>query len=319
MAEKDVSEKALISLNDVFADIVNGLLFQGRQIVREDMLTDASAYSTYDDLGMQRYQERDVAKYLVLDNGERTRVRIAFLGIENQTGYDPDMVIRTLNYDAAAYRAELDQEDRYPVITLVLYFGDRPWGKNKTLFDSVEIEEEYRPYVNDYRINLFEIAFLPEESVRWFHSDFKIVVDYFIHVRKDPDYRPKDPVRFQHTYELLLLMAALTHDHRFVDVMEGDDEGGVLDRMESILERAEIRGRAEGEALGRAEGEALGRAEGEARGRAEGEALGRIEGRLSVLTSLAKKGLLSLENAAKEADLSPEEFLKKMAELEQKV
>ena len=123
MAEKDVSEKALISLNDVFADIVNGLLFQGRQIVREDMLTDASAYSTYDDLGMQRYQERDVAKYLVLDNGERTRVRIAFLGIENQTGYDPDMVIRTLNYDAAAYRAELDQEVRYPVITLVLYFG----------------------------------------------------------------------------------------------------------------------------------------------------------------------------------------------------
>ena len=43
-----------------FADIVNGLLFQGRQILCEDMLTDASAFSTYDDLGTQRYQERDI-------------------------------------------------------------------------------------------------------------------------------------------------------------------------------------------------------------------------------------------------------------------
>ena len=33
MAEKDVTEKILESYNDVFADIVNVLLFGGRQVV----------------------------------------------------------------------------------------------------------------------------------------------------------------------------------------------------------------------------------------------------------------------------------------------
>ena len=36
MAEKDVIEKSLECYNDVFADIVNGLLFNGRKIVKED-------------------------------------------------------------------------------------------------------------------------------------------------------------------------------------------------------------------------------------------------------------------------------------------
>ena len=52
-------------------------------------------------------------------------------------------------------------------------------------------------------------------------------------------------------------------------------------------------------------------AKGEAKGRMEG----RVEGELSTLANLVKKGLLSLSNAAKEMDLTPEEFQKKVAEL----
>ena len=73
-------------------------------------------------------QERDVAKYWIRgEKGERVRVRVAFLGIENQTKYDKDMALRVIGYDGAAYRAELSVEDRYPVLTIVLYFGDQPW------------------------------------------------------------------------------------------------------------------------------------------------------------------------------------------------
>lgn len=35
MAEKDVAEKTLEAYNDVFADIVNVLLFQGRHFVTQ--------------------------------------------------------------------------------------------------------------------------------------------------------------------------------------------------------------------------------------------------------------------------------------------
>ena len=40
MAEKDISEKILESYNDVFADIVNVLLFNGEQVVDPSDLTD---------------------------------------------------------------------------------------------------------------------------------------------------------------------------------------------------------------------------------------------------------------------------------------
>lgn len=36
MAEKDISEKTLKSFNGVFVDIVNGLLFQGEQVIFPD-------------------------------------------------------------------------------------------------------------------------------------------------------------------------------------------------------------------------------------------------------------------------------------------
>ena len=154
------------------------------------------------------------------------------------------MPLRVIGYDGAAYRAELSQEDRYPVITLVLYFGDEPWGKNRTLYDVIDIPEAFRPFVSDYKINVFEISHLPEEVVERFHSDFRIVADYFVHRRTDPDYRPKDPARFRHVDEVLKLMAALTGDERFIEILVG--EGGKPKDMCEVLDRAEARGEARG-------------------------------------------------------------------------
>ena len=152
------------------------------------------------------------------------------------------MALRVIGYDGAAYRTQLSQKNRYPVISLILYFGDKPWGKSRSLYDAIEVPEEFRPFVNDYKINVFEIAHLPEETISYFHSDFKIVVDYFVHRRNDPDYRPKNPDKFQHVDELLKMMAAITHDDRFVEAMEG---GKPRDMCE-LLDRVEEKGRQEG-------------------------------------------------------------------------
>lgn len=93
--------------------------------------------------------------------------------------------------------------------------------------------------MNDYKINVFEIAHLPKEAVGCFRSDFRIVVDYFIHRRTDPDYRPADPDRFRHVDEVLKLMAAITHDDRFMEVLDG--EGGKPKDMCEVLDRVEER------------------------------------------------------------------------------
>ena len=50
------------------------------------------------------------------------------MGIENQTNYDKDMPLRVISYDGAHYRAQIGQDIKYPVITLVLYFVQKGDG-----------------------------------------------------------------------------------------------------------------------------------------------------------------------------------------------
>ena len=47
MAEKDVTEKVLEAYDDVFADIVNVLLFRGKRIIQEDELEQEKPRSHY--------------------------------------------------------------------------------------------------------------------------------------------------------------------------------------------------------------------------------------------------------------------------------
>ena len=62
MAQKDSSEKILESYNDVFSDIVNVLLFYGKQVLSADELEDQAPRSYYKADGKLHEIERDVAK-----------------------------------------------------------------------------------------------------------------------------------------------------------------------------------------------------------------------------------------------------------------
>ncbi|WP_304975868.1 Rpn family recombination-promoting nuclease/putative transposase [uncultured Acetatifactor sp.] len=252
MAEKDIAEKTLEAYDDVFADIINVLLFQGRQFVKEDELEEESLASSYKADGRLHAQERDVAKYW-----RKGLVRIALYGLENQTAIDGDMPLRLFSYDGAAYRAQLltDREmkektgrtaPRYPVVTLVLYFGyDRHWKRPKTLFECLDIPEEIKPYVNDHRMNLYEVAYLSDEQVEMFTSDFKVVADYFVQMRKNKNYVASE-VTIKHVHELLQLMAVMTQDSRFEDVYSPDMERREMTMCE-VLDRVENKGIQKGE------------------------------------------------------------------------
>lgn len=260
MGEKDVTEKTLEAYDDVFADIINGLLFKGKMIVKEEALMDAQPFSMYKADGKIHGQDRDVSKYWKKADGSGISLRLAFLGIENQTNYDKEMPLRVISYDGAAYRAQLGQDIKYPVITLVLYFGDEAWGKNRSLYDCMEIPENFKSYVYNYKINLFEIAHLPKEAIHYFHSDFKIVVDYFIQKHQNKKYTPSRQT-IKHVEEILELFRVLTGDRRFENVMNDDTEGGVSNMCE-ILDQVEARGEARGIAIGEAKGIAIGEAKG---------------------------------------------------------
>ena len=251
MSGKDTSEKILESYNDVFSDIVNVLLFHGRQVLAPDELEDQVPRSYYKADGKIREIERDVAK-----RWKNGNIRVACIGFENQTASDPDMPLRVMGYDGAEYRAQLlpDNVDgnRYPVVTLVLYFGyNKPWSGPLSLKKRLNIPEEFEPYVSDYKINLFQIAYLTHEQVDLFQSDFRVVADYFVQKRENGDYVPSTQ-ELTHIQETLQLLSTMTNDHRFEDAYNEDDRHtkGGFHTMCNVLDRIENQGIEKGKSEG---------------------------------------------------------------------
>ena len=246
MAEKDISQKKLADFVDVFADIVNVLLFHGAQRVHGQHLRNALPRSIYKVEGKISEQERDLAKYWRDDS-----TCFALVGLENQSTIEKQMPLRVISYDGADYRAQvrkrqdiqrenarLKEEERkqplpdfYPVITLVLYFGLERWNKPRNLKSCIKIPEGLEDYVNDYQIQLFEIAFLEDSTVSQFKSDFRLVAEYFVQSRKIKegiisDYR-LSMQELIHVKEITDLMTALTGDHSFEESYNKSlEEGG---------------------------------------------------------------------------------------------
>ena len=260
MAVKDITEKTLEAYNDVFADIVNVFLFDGKQLIAEQELEDAQPRSYYKADGKLREQERDVAKYW-----RKSKLKIAVLGIENQTKEDRSIPLRVIGYDGAAYRNQITTEypkgkkgmrrrkkrkRYYPVITIVLSFNyEKRWKSPLNLIDCLDdVPEELRPYINDYKVNLFEIPYLTHEQVELFQSDFKVVADYFVQMRENNNYIPSKET-IEHVREVFELMSVVAGDSRFT---EAYSEEGSDTNMCEFLDRVEARGEARGKAIGEA-------------------------------------------------------------------
>lgn len=266
LAEKDASEKTLESYADVFADLVNVLLFKGNRLISPDDLRDALPRSVYKADGKLHEQERDTAKFWLAG-----QIRIAFIGLENQTDVEEDITLRVISYDGAAYRDQMNHDEtgkpkeRYPVVTLVLYFGyEKHWDKPLSLKERFDIPKELDPYVNDYRVNLFEIAWLPDETIKKFQSDFRFVADYFSQRRKKQQYQAPEG-ELKHVREVMELLSAVTQDTRFMDAYNKRIEEGGPVNMEAWIDEAENRGRQEGIRQGIRQGISQGISQGESR------------------------------------------------------
>ena len=97
MHDRDIAEKQLFDYDDVFADIVNVLLFHGRSVIHAGQLETARDRDAYPSAAGLREKERDVSK-LVRGDG----IVVSLIGIENQSRADRTMVLRVMGYDALA-------------------------------------------------------------------------------------------------------------------------------------------------------------------------------------------------------------------------
>ena len=263
MGERDISQKTLESNNDVFADIVNVLVFGGKQVVKAESLTDAQTFSQYkDSKNVLHNQERDVAK-----KWTRGDFCLSLFGFENQTKKEKSMPLRVMCYDGVAYRSQLldDTAEFYPVITLVLYFGTKSkWEKHTSLKESLKIDERLKDFVSDYKIKVINLAWLTDEQINSFRSDFRIVAEYLRALRTG-QVQDWSRQKLKYVNEIIDLMRVISDDDIFDDMAEFIEEtqrekGGVsvCEFVQRMKNEGVVLGRNEGIALGRNEGIALG-------------------------------------------------------------
>ena len=269
MGLKDITEKNLEDYADIFADIVNVLMFNGEEKVSQTLykIDDSTIHE----------QERDNAKYLVIDG-----VKVALIGLENQTNVDSFMPLRIIGYDGATYRKQVNElrdiirknkgcsskqrlplPDMYPVVTLVLYFGDTHWTAPKTIKECFS-KSIFDNYISDYGINVFEIQYLSDETVSNFKSDFKYVAELFVQTRKFRegliDKINLEPGSLLHSKEVLELLAVFTGSKDFEDAYNKSSKGDDVE-MVTVMETYAESARREAKKEGIEEGIAIGRDE----------------------------------------------------------
>ena len=180
------------------------------------------------------------------------------LNIENQSTEDSDMPFRIIGYEGAKYNSQLisGSNARYVVATLVLNFNTKKrWSTPKSIKESLKNKYpiELDEYINDYKVNVIDVAFMDKEDIEKLNSDFKAVAKYYYLKRNNiEDFEELGECNLKYPVQTFATMKALTGDSRFEtaynDYVETHkDDKGVT--MEKILDDLINKGKSEGKEL----------------------------------------------------------------------
>lgn len=278
MGTLDVKTKQYVGRPEVFADLFNHLMYDGEEILKPENLfpLDTTELALpYGDgtemLPVQKY--RDVLKNaVVMEDGRVTYLLV--LGAENQTLVHYAMPVKNMVYDALNYASQVTiiarsnkkkknagtteeylsgmhkTDHLVPVVTLVVYFGQKNWDGPVSLHEMLSSQDEgILRYVPDYRINLITPVSMTDEEIGKFRSDFKELAA-FIKCGRDKDAMVdlvQNNDNFRHMDKLTAEVANdVTHSNLRLVV----NEKGEVDMCVAVTGLRE-----EGRAEGRAEGE----------------------------------------------------------------
>ena len=102
--------KDYMGKNDIFADIVNFCLYDGKKVVNENDLKELD--TTFVNENEDIFEKsRDLLKEVNIKSDNKNTYIL--FGIENQTNIDKEMVFRVLLYDALTYRKQFKNKSKY--------------------------------------------------------------------------------------------------------------------------------------------------------------------------------------------------------------
>ena len=178
--------------NQRFADVFNTVLFNGKQDLKEAD-TDISSVIKFNNHAETVQQILDVVR--------KTADGTDFIiwSLENQEKIHYAMPLRHMIADALIYLKEhnelsarnkreknysssgeflsgLTKTDRlHPVIGLCIYYGEEEWDGPTNLVDMIQVTEDLKPMVSDYKMNLLQIR--SSEHFQFQNNDVQTVFD----------------------------------------------------------------------------------------------------------------------------------------------
>jgi len=193
-----------------FADVFNGALFNGEEIIDPKKLREMSTNSIAlpfgkDGAAIPKQKERDLLKMVMKTDG---KAAYCILGVENQGKVHGAMAVRNMLYDAltltdqvkAAAKSHRQAGDTgkdegeflsgfhsgdrlLPVITMVIYWGTGEWDAPLRLRDMYlkDVNPRLLDYTADYKVNLVSPAQMSDAELDTFKSDLKEVLKFIKH------------------------------------------------------------------------------------------------------------------------------------------
>ena len=146
--------KEFLENNAYFVDFFNAYFFDGEKVLEAKNCQELDSEMNDSHMNLEKHVNV-IRKY---NDGN---IYSAFI-IENQSRVDMSMVVRTATYEFVAYDRMLKKnkvEEKLPMVhILVFYTGEKPWNAARQLSELVEVDERFKSYFHEYKMNLIEIT-----------------------------------------------------------------------------------------------------------------------------------------------------------------
>jgi len=265
--------------NEQFADLFNAVIFNGKPVIKPDELEEADTEESTV-LENRGYAEslqasRDVIR--IQKKSDVLGVQFVMYGLENQEKIHYGMPMRVMGLDYTAYKKQYDNnakkyqnskgmdEDEYlsrmkrtdrfiPVITLVVYYGEKPWDGAVSLHGMLNIPQEMMSFVSDYKMNLIEAR----ENKLTLHNINNVDLFNLLEIIMDKGLSKKEArekaIEYadKHHVDKAVVMTVAGATNCKIDYNSLDRKGDadMCTLFEEIAKESEIKGKVEGEAKG---------------------------------------------------------------------
>ncbi len=209
MGNRDTATAVYMRRPEIFADAFNYYIYDGKKVIDPASLVELDTREIAvpyggEDASQPVQRTRDVIKSVTAMTDQKMAYLI--LAVENQSNIHYAMPVRNMTYDALQYARQVElaiashrkhgdyrhaDADEYlsgfmrgdrllPVMTLVVYFGDREWDGPMSVHEMFgDVDPLVLKCIPDYRINLIAPANMTEDDFEKLDTTLRAVLKFF--------------------------------------------------------------------------------------------------------------------------------------------